>query len=290
MALRTTILMALALGCTDGLKDTTGGRTDTGATAGELEVLSYNVHGLPSLITGDDTPARMGQIAPRLREWDIVGLQEDWDADNHQTLVGETDHQTKLWFSETVSVDRLYGSGLSVLSQVPALEVVNTHYTACSGTLDGASDCLASKGFQAVRLQVGAATIDLYNTHFEAGGGTEDNAARAVQVGQVVDALTGWSAGHAVIFTGDFNLRASDPEDQPELLRLEEEGGLVDACASLNCPEPDHIDRVFFRSSAEVSLEVRDWANQSAEFLDAEGVNLSDHPPISARIYWSVVD
>ncbi len=290
MASRTTALFALLIGCSDASEDKPADHTEPGATAGEFVVLSYNVHGLPPVITGDDTPDRMIQIAPRLVDWDIVGLQEDWDADNHENLVGETEHPTKLWFNETLSEERYYGSGLSVLSVYPAIEVVNTHYTTCSGVLDGASDCLASKGFQAVRLQVGAGTIDLYNTHFEAGGGTEDDLARSVQVGDVVEALNGWSMGHAVIFTGDFNLHASDPEDLVELVRLKEDGGLVDACTSIDCSEPDHIDRVFFRSSPQMALQATDWANHSPEFLDSEGTDLSDHPPISATISWAVVD
>jgi len=264
--------------------------TGLGVSTGSLRVLTYNVHGLPSLLTGDDTPGRMVQIAPLLQGWDLVGLQEDWDADNHAMLIGETDHMTKLWFDETVSADRYYGSGLSLLARYPVIEGVNTHYTACNGVVGGASDCLASKGFQVVRLQVGTAQIDVYNTHFEAGGGAEDNAARAVQVGQIVDALGGYSAGRAVIFTGDFNLRASDPDDLPELMRLKDEGGLTDVCSALNCPEPDHIDRVFIRSSDRVQLRADGWANVSSDFLDSDSVGLSDHPPISATVAWETLD
>jgi len=232
----------------------------------------------------------MERIAPLLKAWDWVGLQEDWDGDNHETLVEQTDHTTKLWFDATVSADRYYGSGLSVLAEHPAVEVVNTHYSTCSGTLDGASDCLASKGFQAVRIQVGAGTIDLYNTHFEAGGGEEDNLARSTQVGEVIDALNGWSAGHAIVFTGDFNLRASDPEDLPELERLESTAGLIDACASVDCDEADHIDKVYVRDGENMKLTVQSWSNESAAFLDEEGTDLSDHPPISAEVSWAVVN
>jgi len=283
--------MSVLIGCTPTKDPTSSGQdTGTGATSGALSVLSYNVHGLPSLITGDDTPARMSDIAPRLQSWDLAGLQEDWDEDNHETLVGQTDHPLKLWFDETLSIDRYYGSGLSILSRHPAVEVVNTHYTTCSGILDGASDCLASKGFQAARLRVGAALIDLYNTHLEAGGGQEDNEARAAQVDAVIEALQGWSSGQAVIFTGDFNLHASDPEDAPLLERLQDEGGLVDACESVNCDNANHIDRIFIRSSAQVHLNVLSWADSSGDFLDANSVDLSDHPPISASVEWSVVD
>ena len=73
---------------------------------------------------------------------------------------------------------------------------------------------VSPKGFQAARQRLGTAT-DVYNTHLEAGGGEADNIARAAQVDALVAALEGWSAGQAVIFTGDFNLRETDPEDLP---------------------------------------------------------------------------
>ena len=55
---------------------------------GNLTVLTYNVHGLPSVITMDDTPGRLRQIAPLLSDYDIVGLQEDFDDTNHMMLAG----------------------------------------------------------------------------------------------------------------------------------------------------------------------------------------------------------
>jgi endonuclease/exonuclease/phosphatase family metal-dependent hydrolase len=289
---RIATLLGALMGCSEPPADKVGQSRDTGepARSGSLSVLSYNVHGLPSLITGDDTPARMVQIAPLLHEWDLLGLQEDWDADNHAVLTGATDHQSKLWFDALVSAERYYGSGLSVLARHPVIERQDTHYTTCSGILDGASDCLASKGFQVARLEIGAGQVDFYNTHLEAGGGDEDNAARSVQVDQLIEALTGYSAGQAVIFTGDFNLRSSDPDDLKELQRLQDASGLLDACEAVACDEPDHIDRVFFRSSDSFALTPQTWSNQSPGFVDGDGVNLSDHPPISASMSWEVLD
>jgi endonuclease/exonuclease/phosphatase family metal-dependent hydrolase len=304
--LRIAAAIAVSMGCTSEEAPTKSDRTvsdrtvlaDSGVEvdsgelpqSGALSVLSYNVHGLPSIITGDDTPARIEQIAPLLVPWDLAGLQEDWDATHHATLVGQTEHPVKLWFDEIVSEDRFYGSGLSVLSVLPVIDQHFVHYTTCYGILDGASDCLASKGFQAVRLKVGAGEIDFYNTHLEAGGGDEDNAARAVQVEQVIASLNGWSAGKAIVFTGDFNLHADDPEDAPLLDRLTGDGGLQDACVLAGCDAPNHIDKVFIRSRSGLALGVTKWTDESAAFLDADGVDLSDHPPISAVVTWAVTE
>ena len=111
-----------------------------------------------------------------------------------------------------------------------------------------------------------------------------------MQVADVIESLIGFSEGRAVIFTGDFNLRESDPEDLPELQRLTAEGGLTDVCESLDCDEPDHIDRVFIRSSPTVLLSAEDWANKSADFLDNDEIPLSDHPPIFGQVGFEVLD
>jgi endonuclease/exonuclease/phosphatase family metal-dependent hydrolase len=261
---------------------------DTGSSlnAGDLRVLTYNVHGLPSLITGDDTPERMRQIAPRLTTHDIIGLQEDFDEANHASLVGEADHTTALWFGDKLP-DRVYGSGLSMLARAPVVAHQHIHYTTCNGTTDAASDCLASKGFQAVRLRIGEETLDVYNTHLEAGGGAADNEARSAQVDALVESLSDWSDGQAVIFTGDFNLRETDTEDLPLINRLLSEAELERACWAVDCDAPHHIDKILFRSSTRLSLNATGWKNVEADFRDEASVPLSDHPAIEATFDWT---
>jgi hypothetical protein len=60
----------------------------------------------------------------------------------------------------------------------------------------------------------------------------------------------------------------------------------VDSCAEVDCAEPDHIDRILVRDSAEVSLQVSAWEVR-AEFVDGEGVDLSDHPAIAVAVDWA---
>ena len=52
------------------------------STAGTFTALTYNVHGLPPEITGDDTTARIEAIASLFGEFDVVGIQEDFIDDN----------------------------------------------------------------------------------------------------------------------------------------------------------------------------------------------------------------
>jgi endonuclease/exonuclease/phosphatase family metal-dependent hydrolase len=283
-ALSVTILLT-ATACTSG-KPVDSGNGNVSATSGELTVLTYNVHGLPAAITGDDTPARMVDIGPKIADWDIVGLQEDFDSDNHQTLMDGAQPAEHRWFDDTLE-GRFYGSGLAILSTSAIIDHQHIHFSACHGTTDSSSDCLASKGFQVVRLAVGEASIDVYNTHLEAGGGEEDNAARQVHIDEILASLSGWSAGQAVIFTGDFNLRPSDAADVPLIAQLVNEAELTQACTALECPEADHIDKILFRSSDEIALTATSWANNANDFLYALDTDLSDHPPLSATIRWN---
>jgi hypothetical protein len=252
---------------------------------GTFTALTYNVHGLPPQITGDDTTARMEIIGPRLPGYWLVGLQEDFVDENHAILDASTDHPTKIRFGEPLE-DRVYGSGLALFAELYEVEHQHTYFDACNGITDGASDCLASKGFQRVRLTLGGdAVLDVYNTHMEAGGGEEDDAARQVHVDQLVDAMTTDSADVAILFMGDTNLHGDDPDDLPLIEQLLGEPGLTEVCDAVDCPEPGRIDRIAIRDGGGVSLTAEGWAVEPG-FFDDEGVPLSDHDPISAEIAW----
>ncbi|MCB9679262.1 MAG: endonuclease/exonuclease/phosphatase family protein [Alphaproteobacteria bacterium] len=255
-------------------------------TEGTLDLLTYNVQGLPDPLTESDrlNVDRMNAIAPLLDAFDIVGLQEDFDASNHALLTDPASHDVKEWFSAPVDESRAYGAGLALLSRAAEVGYVETHYAQCNGVFDGASDCLASKGFQRLSVQLGAHVVDLINTHHEAGGGPEDDAARRSQVLEVIAAIDA-NPDHAVIFMGDTNLRPSDPEDVDELA-LYADAGLRDACVELDCAEPDHIDRFLIRDAPGIALSVDDWRNEDPTFRFPEGDPMSDHPPISITLSW----
>jgi endonuclease/exonuclease/phosphatase family metal-dependent hydrolase len=257
-----------------------------GPQEGTFTILTYNVHGLPSSITGDDTAGRTEQIAPLLDQFDVVGLQEDFIDTNHAVLEAASSHPTRLWFGDTVE-DRVYGSGLSLFAPFEVIEDSPIHYTECNGVLDGASDCLASKGLQVATLELGdGVEVDFLNTHLEAGGGDLDDEARVSQIAQVVERLQGGSGARPVVFTGDFNLHLGEDPDDEQLDQLIGGGDLSDACEAVGCDDATHIDRVFFRGSANLTWTVDAWADRSADFLDDEGVDLSDHPPIEATLSW----
>lgn len=248
--------------------------------------LSYNIHGLPFFITGDDTLARLREIAPRLAAYEVVGLQEDFIDRGHALLMGAATHRTRLRFDGTGS-HRLFGSGLTLLARARAVTHHHEHYEHCNGRLDGASDCFATKGLQMVRLQLApGAEVDVYNSHLEAGREPADVAARAANVAQIIAAMQKLSDGRAIVFLGDTNLRPDDPGDLAQIQQWLERLSLRDACAEVGCPEPDHVDRVYLRDGAGLRLSASSWSNESSAFLDDEGTALSDHPPIVVRVRW----
>lgn len=268
------MIFAFLLGCCEPL----------GRPGGEISILTYNVHGLPPEITGDDTTARMEQIGPLLKGFDIVGLQEDWLDENHAVLDEAVDYPTRDRETEKLD-DRAYGKGLAMFAARESVASAGDFYTTCYGTIENASDCFASKGWRMLRLDLLGAEVDVYNTHLEAGGGPEDDAARGAQVDALIDAIANESADRAVIFVGDTNLEDTDPEDEPLIRKLEDETGLVNACVALDCPEPERIDRVMFRGSGNVSVDADSWS-VAEEFADSEGVPLSDHEPIAVTLAW----
>jgi endonuclease/exonuclease/phosphatase family metal-dependent hydrolase len=259
------------------------------AQEGTFSVVSYNVQGLPDALTDSPRPTldRMQDIAPLLDAFDVVGIQEDFDADWHAALVADASHDDAYWTDEALD-DRVYSAGLAVLSRLspqPAATVYReVFYSACHGTLDGSGDCLASKGFQVASVMVVEDVwVDIVNTHHEAGGGPDDIAARAIQVEELIAAL---DDTHAVVFMGDTNLHVDDVDDAAALGRYAE-AGLRDVCGLVECPENDHIDRIFIRSSPTLTLDAVSW-DRPSHFVGEDGEPLSDHPAITAELSWKL--
>ena len=254
--------------------------------SGQFKALTYNVHGLPDVITGDDTADRISQIAPHLKDYNFIALQEDFDDENHDVLVEESDYEEVRRFSET-NVSSYYGSGLSFFSAYHIDTYEEYFFDACHGLFDSSSDCLAAKGFQRLRLDLAdACYLDVYNSHFEAGGGAEDLAVRQIHVNAVKDAMLKNSSEQAILFLGDTNLHGDDPVETKMLTDWMSALGLKETCDVLDCPEPGRIDRFLFRSGKCVKLQAKVWQKEE-QFVDKDGTPLSDHDALSATYSWS---
>ena len=256
---------------------------------GNFSTLTYNIHGLPSAVTQDDTEARILQIAPLLNAFPIIGLQEDWMLDHHIALTDITQHPTQLYFDEKLDDDKVYGSGLTFLSSFSLNKHEHIHYTTCFGYLENSSDCFASKGLQFAEIALDTDVyLHVYNTHLEAGGGEEDHVVREAQINTIIETVERLSSQTPFVLLGDFNLRYSDEIDVPLLENLITSLDLKHACFETQCPEEDHIDQIFFRGGSEIEIDVTDW-HRHENFVDTQGIDLSDHPAISADFTWSSI-
>ncbi len=262
--------------------DATGSTGMGPVASGSFELLTYNVAGLPAGISSSDPERYMSQISPLLNAYDIAVVQEDfW---YHEDLARDVSlpHQSVPMVADPM--DGGIGDGLNRFSHFPFEPVERVQWSACHGTTDCASDCLAKKGWSFARTELGEdTTVDLYNLHMEAGGCPEDIEVRRAASIDLAEAIAERSTGRAVIVAGDFNLRGTDPEDIEPLMLIFDGAGLSDACLVISCGD-ERIDKVLVRDGNRVALEVQGW-RIPPEFVDADdGAPLSDHLPVAVQL------
>lgn len=261
--------------------------------AGVIDVITYNVAGLPEPLSGAAPATNSRLISPLLNSFDLVLLQEDFFyADEVARSLthpwGSTPQRLPLG-SDPTRPSAMVGSGLERYARHPFEGYRQVRWPGCFGGIlpPGAADCLSQKGFSVAthHLAEGVA-VDVYNLHAEAGSTPEDRYWSARDYEVLADFIVDHSAGRAVIVGGDFNLHRSDPVDGAVLARFLEDAGLTDVCDVADCSaDPTTIDRLAFRSGGGVVLEPTTWW-QPPEFVDAAGGSLSDHTPTAARFTW----
>lgn len=249
---------------------------------GEFEVLTYNVAGLPQGISSSNPEQNIPQISPLLDGFEMVLVQEDfW---YHDLLVAEVTlpYMSVPW-TDMPTLDDI-GDGLNRFGIHPFADHERVAWYACHGTIDCASDCLATKGWSFARTTLAEGVeVDVYNLHMEAGGCPEDIEIRTNAAQDLVDGIAERSGDRAIIVAGDFNLDAEDPEDVEPLGIIVDGAGLTDACDAVACGD-QRIDHVMVRSGGGVALSVLGWRIPE-QFVDADsGEPLSDHLPVAVML------
>jgi hypothetical protein len=260
---------------------TTPGATGQPLATGTLRVLTYNVAGLPQGLSKASPATNTVLISPRLNTYDLVVAQEDfW---YHTDLASAAQHP----FQSLPGSPRgtLVNDGLNRFSRSPFSDFDRQTWTRCHGLFSAGADCLAAKGFSVARHDLApGVTIDVYNLHADAGGDTGDIDARVAQFAQLSQFMQAYSSTHAVIVAGDTNLKgAKRPRDDQTLLDFLGAQGLQDSARVLGAKED--IDRIMFRSSADVELIPLRW-READEFVDANGQDLSDHEANNVDFEW----
>jgi len=247
-----------------------------------LSVLTYNTHGLPGWIAGDDPPARYPVLLEKAARFDVVLLQEDFA---HQPVVDTAKRHPALVRGNGAwrELPLFQGSGLTLLTRLAAAaSPILAPYFVCHGWLSDANNCLGNKGFLMQRLALaGGAAVDVWNTHLDAGAGDGDQAAREAQLDRLAAAIERESAGRPVIAGGDFNLHWDDPRDRALLERFRGRLGLAVAAMTPEGAWRSRLDYLLFRPAAAAALAVRE-AGMAHDFVGARGEPLSDHPAIFA--------
>jgi hypothetical protein len=276
------------------------------APAAPFTVLTYNVGGLPDVISPFTPSENHPQISPLLNAYDLVVVQEDFAY--HPLLVADLEFPYQSIKDDSANEYRFpYGDGLNTFSRIPFTDFTRVTWDECFGVFTNGSDCLTPKGlsFQRHELAPGA-FLDVYNWHADADSQEEDLATRRSNTRQLYQLVLDNSAGNAVIVLGDTNSRFTrDGDVLPEML---DATGLTDVWIELvrggdrpevgsnlrDCDQPvspdcERVDKIFYRSSASVVLEALEYDVPAALFTDAEGLPLSDHDPVFARFDVRVV-
>lgn len=266
------------------------------AAEGKFSVITYNVAGLPQIISSAVTSraSSIAEIGKRLNDYDIVHVQEDF---NYNTeLYGGNSHPYRSKSMGPIP----FGDGLNTLSKFPISNVERVEWTDCAG-----ADCLTSKGFTRSRVQIAHQVyIDFYNVHANASNYPFAAAARCKNIHQLSRYIKTHSGNNAVVVMGDMNAHYCYKSDNiRDLLR---ENGLDDAWVILNkkgeFPKPtadppgssilsltdtcESIDKILFRNSEEIQLSPGHYQVPKVFFSDGEGRPLSDHHPVSLLFSW----
>jgi hypothetical protein len=268
----------------------------TVATSGTFSVLTYNVAGLPDILSSGNPAENTTTIGQRINSYDIVQVQEDFNY--HADLYSTDQHP----FRTSTSGPAGFGDGLNTVSNYSFMDFQRVDWAACNGT-----DCLTPKGFTFMRIRLAEGVyVDFYNLHTNAGTTDADLSARRSNITQLSNFIAANSAGNAVIVMGDTNTRYTRSGDN--IRDLAGNNGLTDAWVSfvrggtppvagseaLTCDPADVnnycevVDKILYRGNRFISLNLVSYANENAAFLDADDEPLSDHYPISARFTWTL--
>ncbi|MGH9229507.1 MAG: endonuclease/exonuclease/phosphatase family protein [Acidimicrobiales bacterium] len=281
---------------------------EPGPPAGQFRALTYNVAGLPAVLSGSEPDVNTELISPLLNDYDLVLVQESWINPDppipgleffHEVLVSQVTHP---YLSQPAPPprepdprrpDALVSDGLNRMSRFPFGALTRVMWNDCFGganTSDGgAGDCLAQKGFSVARTTVARGVeIDVYNLHGEAGNTPDDQGHRAAGFEQLAEFIAVESAGRPVIVGGDFNLNTDRAPDGGVFDTFLAATGLTDVCAVVDCgDDADRIDKFVFRSGGGVTIQPLEHRFERDRFRRQDGAPLSDHDALAVTFAWS---
>ncbi len=266
--------------------------------SGEISVMTYNIAGLPEPFSSSHPATYTSLISPLLNEHNIVQVQEDFCY--HDSLLLFEHHPYKRETSGCIPK----GSGLNTFSDFPISNYVRVPWVTCSGF-----DCMTPKGFSYSQIEIRSGVIlDVYNVHANAGSSAEDFSARRGNIEQLSTYINEHSQGKAVIVMGDFNSRYTRSEDT---IRAMADLGFRDVWIELIChhllpdtgiekltdcdpprtsPNCERVDKVFYRSNANIALIPTFFQVDDSRFYyqGNDTMPLSDHWPVFTKFDFKI--
>ncbi len=259
----------------------------------ELDLLSYNVAGLPEGLSSSQPALYTSLISPLLNNFSIVHVQEDFCY--HDSLLL---YNTHLYQTEPMPCVP-NGDGLNTFSSFPILNFERIAWNDCGG-----ADCLTPKGFSYSKIQIGDSQIDFYNVHCNAGSNELNAAARRGNIKQLTDYIKMHSENEAVIVMGDFNSRYTREVDtirtmfelgfSDAWIELVRNGDVPHFGDSLKDCEPlgtsefcEGIDKFFYRSNDKITfrpLIYKHGDDKRFTYNNIDTLPLSDHVPTYVKM------
>ncbi|WP_417450238.1 endonuclease/exonuclease/phosphatase family protein [Kordiimonas sp.] len=218
--------------------------TQGAAQAVLLNVLSYNIQGLPSPLKKHKTPLfeRIAQILRERRgegsQPQVVLLQEAFDSDA-SIIAEQTGYryvlkgpgrkarsekgrvhwamQTRKSYMTFSDPQKFTGSGLYILSDYP---IVEAQHKAFDSDMCAGIDCLSNKAILLARIAVPGLDepLDIINSHFNSRGSAKAPSRHVLRAHQRQTDTLSWfmdklCGGYPVIVAGDFNTKQRERYD-----------------------------------------------------------------------------
>ena len=180
---------------------------DDGTMTGTLNVVSFNVDGLPvpSFLSSTKRPPLKATkiLAQQVKaaDCDILCAQEDFNF--HNTLK----NNLGMDYATLTSGGAGVGDGLNIFSKYPIYNVNRVAWDSAYGIFDCGSDELTPKGILYCTVEIADGVfVDVYTLHADAWEDERSMTAKAEQFDQLIELIeTVSGTDRAVLLTGDFN-------------------------------------------------------------------------------------
>lgn len=309
---------------------------------GSFKVAALNVDGMPQSVKiasfydlklNEDGPGAEGSVS--IGQYieksgiDLLALSEDFNffqemgsnAPSYATMtqreripteVGVGDLKDSLFPFDTDGLNLMYKNNLTVSSE--SMTAWNEHYSPFTfygiGSIgvnvpdQNGADGMIDKGFRFYQVQMApGVVVDVYILHMDAETSDGDNAARASQIDQLMEAVNANDNGNPIIIMGDTNCRYTRDPLQSTIIAagfsdpwidLKWDGiypqmgddALMVTDPELGYQKGEVVDKVFYKDGTNVKLEATNYFVDAEGYTDEDGL-LGDHPPVIVTFEYS---